>query len=461
MHKSAYEIGGKFINRYWRSDMSSILEIGSMDVNGKLRDFQPQSSSWLGVDLEAGRGVDIVLNGNHILPFPDAEFDLVIASSVFEHDPFFWKTFTEMVRVTKPNGYIYISAPSNGVVHRYPLDIYRFYPDTGHSLKEWAQIEYPELRLVESFIADQNYENGEPLEARWNDFTAVFQRGETKHENFIYLDTPSKNVWANNSFIESTFDSIPEDKHIIEKLKLDIASHKSKSPEDTRETTYKIRQQGSEQDRDFSSDTPFTLLQSIQVGTMQYTYKGISCLKDPFDFALYQKLLWQLKPRTVIEIGSFSGGSALWLADLLRSWKFRTKIYSFDITPPVIEDKPRRLKFLKADIYKLEESKLSKILENAQHPILIIEDGPHTYEGSLNVLNFTNKFLKSGDYVIIEDGNVYDLGLSNYKDGPNRAIRDFLTNNQESFEIDTDYCDYYGHNVTWNTNGYIKCVKAQ
>jgi hypothetical protein len=41
MHKSAYETGGKFLRRYWRSCMTSILEIGSMDVNGTLRDFQP------------------------------------------------------------------------------------------------------------------------------------------------------------------------------------------------------------------------------------------------------------------------------------------------------------------------------------------------------------------------------------------------------------------------------------
>jgi cephalosporin hydroxylase len=192
---------------------------------------------------------------------------------------------------------------------------------------------------------------------------------------------------------------------------------------------------------------------------LTYTYKGIPCLKDPFDFTLYQKLLWQLKPKTIVEIGSYSGGSALWLADLLRSWKYKTKIYSFDITPPRINKIPRNLKFLQADIYNLQDSALAKILENAPHPILVIEDGPHTYEGSLNTLNFVHKYMQSGDYIIIEDGSVFDLGLITYEDGPNRAIRNFLANNHQDYEIDVEYCDYYGHNVTWNTNGYIKCVK--
>jgi cephalosporin hydroxylase len=27
------------------------------------------------------------------------------------------------------------------------------------------------------------------------------------------------------------------------------------------------------------------------------------------------------------------------------------------------------------------------------------------------------------------------------------------------FEIDADYCDRYGHNVTGNTNGYLRCIR--
>ena len=37
---------------------------------------------------------------------------------------------------------------------------------------------------------------------------------------------------------------------------------------------------------------------------MNYTYKGVPTYKNPFDLALYQLLLWEQKPRTLIEIGS-------------------------------------------------------------------------------------------------------------------------------------------------------------
>ena len=41
----------------------------------------------------------------------------------------FWVTFAEMARVVKAGGFVYISVPVNGPVHRHPMDCWRFYPD--------------------------------------------------------------------------------------------------------------------------------------------------------------------------------------------------------------------------------------------------------------------------------------------------------------------------------------------
>src|SRR5207237_10311735 len=46
------------------------------------------------------------------------------------------------------------------------------------------------------------------------------------------------------------------------------------------------------------------LLDTIQRGTMAYTYKGIPALKNPFDWAVYPMLVWEKRPQTIIEIGS-------------------------------------------------------------------------------------------------------------------------------------------------------------
>src|SRR5258708_5448850 len=72
--------------------------------------------------------------------------------------------------------------------------------------------------------------------------------------------------------------------------------------------------------RKWGIDLPLKALDSIQAGGLHYSYRGISMLKNPFEVALYPLLLWQVKPRTVVEIGSYRGASALWLADTMRNF---------------------------------------------------------------------------------------------------------------------------------------------
>ena len=51
-------------------------------------------------------------------------------------------------------------------------------------------------------------------------------------------------------------------------------------------------------------------LHAIQRATFAYNYRGIPMIKNPYDFALYPMLLWNVKPATVIEIGSYAGGKS-------------------------------------------------------------------------------------------------------------------------------------------------------
>lgn len=136
MHNSAMWWGHQFLNNY--SISGKILEVGSCNVNGGLRDICPSGSEWIGVDIAPGPGVDIVLENPHKLPFPDETFDAVLSSSVFEHTDFFWELFKEKCRCVKPGGYIYINAPSSGEYHGHPTDSWRFYRDAGFSLEKWS-----------------------------------------------------------------------------------------------------------------------------------------------------------------------------------------------------------------------------------------------------------------------------------------------------------------------------------
>ncbi|MBC7601918.1 MAG: methyltransferase domain-containing protein [Ramlibacter sp.] len=173
MHDTAMHIGSLLFETYCNIPSPAILEIGSSDVNGSLRDVAPAQSRYVGIDFEAGAGVDIVTTAGAPLSVEDASFDFALASSVFEHDPAFWNSFVEMVRKVRPGGIVYINVPSNGAIHRYPEDHWRFYPDSGKALARWAVSQGQPIELVESFVAPRDADI-------WNDFVAVFRKGPTR-----------------------------------------------------------------------------------------------------------------------------------------------------------------------------------------------------------------------------------------------------------------------------------------
>jgi len=68
------------------NDSVKVLEVGSLNVNGGLRDLKPDNFAWYGIDLVDGPGADQKIDVAELYPFSDDTFDLVVASSVFEHD---------------------------------------------------------------------------------------------------------------------------------------------------------------------------------------------------------------------------------------------------------------------------------------------------------------------------------------------------------------------------------------
>jgi len=90
-----------------------IIEIGSFDVNGTVRQKFGEAKSFLGVDLVEGPGVDLVCRG-HEVKEDIGPFDISIATEVFEHD-FYWKlTLRKLTRLTRPGGLVVVTCGSKG-----------------------------------------------------------------------------------------------------------------------------------------------------------------------------------------------------------------------------------------------------------------------------------------------------------------------------------------------------------
>jgi len=178
----------------------------------------------------------------------------------------------------------------------------------------------------------------------------------------------------------------------------------------------------------FSSNN--SSLDQFTFGMSQGTYETIKwnnydLYKTAFDMIIYMQLISEIKPEVIIEYGSGSGGSAMWLADLTKSMKLNTEIYSYDIKKPSFE-------YLGVSF---EEIDLRDNFPNTKFhnkKILVIEDAHVNVE---NVLLKTDIFLKKGDYLVVEDSGIKV-----------KEISSFLSKAKNLYKVDNFYVDFFGRN---------------
>jgi SAM-dependent methyltransferase len=109
-----------------------ILEVGSRNVNGAVKQFFIDSSSYIGVDLEAGDGVDITMDAENLLErFSPESFNAVICLETLEHTKNPLKIVDNMRKILRPGGWMIISTPgTEHPQHNWPQDYYRFFEST-------------------------------------------------------------------------------------------------------------------------------------------------------------------------------------------------------------------------------------------------------------------------------------------------------------------------------------------
>ena len=194
---------------------------------------------------------------------------------------------------------------------------------------------------------------------------------------------------------------------------------------------------------------------TIYEGHYKITYRGVTTIKCPFDYVIYQMIIYALRPDLIIEIGSNKGGSALYMADIMGIIGFGI-VHAIDIIDDfdkLVKEHPRINTYSNG----FQNYNLNEILD--YNKILIIEDASHMYKDSLDCLIKFSPIVSVGSYYIVEDGIVDDLGMhKQFKGGPQKAISEFLRQNN-NFEIDKHWCNLFGRNATFNVNGYLKRVK--
>src|SRR5262245_16503991 len=130
-------------------------------------------------------------------------------------------------------------------------------------------------------------------------------------------------------------------------------------------------------ERDFKTFFTQRQVDAYQRGVMRYRYRERRCNKSPIDLAIYLRLLQDIRPRTLLEIGSKAGGSALIFRDYGRMLDLDLEIVSIDIRCPtkLFEG----IEFLEGDVNDLQSVFEVNGLDARPRPWLVVEDSAHTH----------------------------------------------------------------------------------
>lgn len=213
------------INPYFiarRGLLNKIKQFSSNDFSGKnildvgcgIKPYQDffNADSYIGIDIDYGghnnqaKTVDKFYNGVDI-PYDDNSFDVIICTEVLEHvsDPD--KLLSEINRVLKNNGQLFLSMPFVWNEHETPYDFNRFTRYRHQSIFAKAGLTITKIeettgvfrvcgQLISAFIFERLFVKNKPLKL----LVAVFLCFPIQ-VLFIFLDFIFKNSWLTLDYV--------------------------------------------------------------------------------------------------------------------------------------------------------------------------------------------------------------------------------------------------------------------
>ena len=225
-------------------------------------------------------------------------------------------------------------------------------------------------------------------------------------------------------------------------------------------------------EREDRSDVPPEYNKCISKGRHLALYRGVDACKCPLDFVLYHQLFYYVQPKTVIELGSYLGGSALWITDTLNQLKIPCQVYSMDIdlsqlSKEVLAGKADNLTFLQGNSFSIENTFSPEFLSSLPHPWVIIEDAHANKDG---ILRYFHQHMHEGDYFAFEDTGphipcklgmygVFDVPYEELGTAALEELKTFLKEYEDYYSVDSFITDMFGYNCSWHWHGFIRKMK--
>lgn len=183
-------------------------------------------------------------------------------------------------------------------------------------------------------------------------------------------------------------------------------------------------------------------------------WRGVPLAKAPTDLWIYQELIHAIKPDLIIETGSFRGGSALYMSDIMRLCENHGKVISIDTDMSNLHSQALHstVKFLKTSSVSDEAITFVKahIAAYDCQKIMVVLDSDHEKEHVLREIELYAPLVTVGSALIVEDTNNHP--------GPKEAIDEWYPAQPASYEFRKDFmCEKFM--LTFNRDGYLERVK--
>jgi cephalosporin hydroxylase len=182
---------------------------------------------------------------------------------------------------------------------------------------------------------------------------------------------------------------------------------------------------------------------------------GTQIDKNPLDLFIFQEIIYEIKPDIIIEAGTFKGGSALYMANLMDNMH-HGKVISIDIErQPDLPVHPR-IQYLLGSSTAPEIVDKVKSQIGPQDKVMVVLDSDHRKPHVLKELLIYSKVVTKGSYLILEDTNINGHPVwPDFGPGPAEALREYMKDHSD-LESDKSREKFF---VTFNPNGYLRKVK--
>lgn len=179
---------------------SAVIDVGS----GPER----LGKEFINVDIYPFPEVDIVSDATK-LPFKDGSIDAAVSESLFEHVPDAHEIAREMVRVVRPGGYIYVSAPFIHPYHTSPDDFNRWtLSGLKHMFRDLEIVEagvrsgpWSALLLFLAYWLGVVFSFGSRKAAPFLAHIFMLVLGPLKYLDFVFIHMPGSEAVATHLYI--------------------------------------------------------------------------------------------------------------------------------------------------------------------------------------------------------------------------------------------------------------------